>query len=60
MKDRLYQDIDLIQFYDYDNPWTESFDHFIQWSKDAHNILDLGCGTGTLTIELAKKDKKLL
>ncbi|WP_407489466.1 methyltransferase domain-containing protein [Elizabethkingia anophelis] len=55
MKDRLYQDIDLVQFYDYDNPWTESFDHFVRWSKEAHNILDLGCGTGTLTIELAKK-----
>ncbi|HAT3991197.1 TPA: class I SAM-dependent methyltransferase [Elizabethkingia anophelis] len=60
MEDRLYQDIDLVQFYDYDNPWTESFDHFVRWSKEAHNILDLGCGTGTLTIELAKKDKRTI
>lgn len=24
MIDKLYQDLNLVQFYDYDNPWSES------------------------------------
>lgn len=26
MKDNLYQDESLVQFYDYDNAWLDSFD----------------------------------
>jgi len=57
--DRLYQDTDLVQFYDYDNPWSSSFDTMLNWVKETDTVLDLGCGTGTLTVALARKTQRV-
>ncbi|OTA19933.1 methyltransferase [Xenorhabdus beddingii] len=51
--DQLYQDSTLAQFYDFDNEWTPGYDYYIALAKDAHSILDLGCGTGMLTNKIA-------
>lgn len=51
--DRLYQDSDLAQFYDFDNEWIPDYDYYVELAKNAHAILDLGCGTGTLTNKIA-------
>ncbi|MBI6547348.1 class I SAM-dependent methyltransferase [Xenorhabdus lircayensis] len=51
--DRLYQDSKLAQFYDFDNEWTPDYDYYIELAKNAHAILDLGCGTGMLTNKIA-------
>ncbi|MEQ1974413.1 class I SAM-dependent methyltransferase [Xenorhabdus sp. SGI240] len=51
--DRLYQDSHLAQFYDFDNEWIPDYDYYVRLAKNAHAILDLGCGTGTLTNKIA-------
>ncbi|MBD2796806.1 class I SAM-dependent methyltransferase [Xenorhabdus sp. 18] len=51
--DRLYQDSNLAQFYDFDNEWTPDYDYYVELAKNAHAILDLGCGTGRLTNQIA-------
>lgn len=56
-EDKLYQDLNLVQFYDYDNPWFESFDVISGWIKDSDCVLDIGCGTGTLATYLAARCK---
>lgn len=57
--DTLYQNANLVQFYDYDNPWSEGFTTLLHQVKKTDIVLDLGCGTGTLTAELAKKCQKV-
>lgn len=52
MIDKLYQDSNLVQFYDYDNPWSESYDVLSNFVKIDDSVLDIGCGTGTLASEL--------
>nr|WP_298101175.1 class I SAM-dependent methyltransferase [uncultured Shinella sp.] len=55
-EDRLYHDPDLADFYDLENDWGRSpdFDYCLSLAKDAASVLDLGCGTGALTVALAE------
>jgi SAM-dependent methyltransferase len=54
-KERQYHDPELAQFYDWDCPWTPDFDWFAGLVVGARSVLDLGCGTGIFTAELAAR-----
>lgn len=56
MKDRLYSDEDLAQFYDYDNEWGEDLTYCARLAEDAASVLDLGCGTGIFLSRLTPRD----
>lgn len=53
--DQHYVDPRLVALYDHDNPRGTDTDFYLQLAADldASRILDLGCGTGLLTRELA-------
>lgn len=53
--DQHYVDPRLVDLYDRDNPRGADTDFYLQLAEDldARRILDLGCGTGMLTRELA-------
>jgi SAM-dependent methyltransferase len=51
----LYCDPELAQLYDWDNPWPEDFDFFASLAAGASRVLDLGCGTGIFSAELAMR-----
>jgi SAM-dependent methyltransferase len=50
-----YVDPRLVDLYDHDNPRGPDTDFYLRLAADldAHRMLDLGCGTGLLTRELA-------
>src|SRR5258708_18988868 len=52
----------LVELYDSDNPRGADTDFYVQLAADlaAHRILDLGCGTGLLTRELAVSDRQVV
>ena len=52
-----YIDPRLVDLYDLDNPRGADTDFYLRLAKDlnARSIIDLGCGTGTLAIELAER-----
>jgi len=52
--DRLYDDAELVQFYDLENGWGPDFDFCARLAADARSVLDLGCGTGELAVALAE------
>ncbi len=56
--DRHYVDPRLVELYDHDNPRGADTDFYLRLAADldARRILDLGCGTGLLTRELAAVD----
>lgn len=54
-QERQYHDPELAQFYDWDCPWTPDFDCFASLVAGAGSVLDLGCGTGIFTAELAAR-----
>src|SRR5260221_14418043 len=58
--DQHYTDPCLVELYDIDNPRGADTDFYVQLAADlaAHRILDLGCGTGLLTRELAVSDRQ--
>ena len=57
-----YVDPRLVELYDSANPRGADTDFYIQLAADlnAHTILDLGCGTGLLTRELAVGDRQVI
>lgn len=59
MIDKLYQDSNLVQFCDYDNPWSESYHVISNFVKIDDSVLDIGCGTGTLASELIHRCKEI-
>ncbi|QTX05648.1 class I SAM-dependent methyltransferase [Agromyces archimandritae] len=57
-----YDDPRLVDLYDGDNPDGDdhAFYRGLAESIDAHRILDLGCGTGMLTVTLATPDRTVV
>ncbi|GJL83390.1 MAG: methyltransferase [marine bacterium B5-7] len=55
MKDKLYSDSRLAQFYDIDNGPGENTAYVTQLADKAESVLDLGCGTGILLASLGRK-----
>lgn len=57
-----YVDPRLVDLYDIENPHGVDFDFFIRLAADlkARHILDLGCGTGLLTRQLAVNGRKVI
>lgn len=55
-----YVDPRLVELYDHDNPRGTDTDFYLRLATDlnAYQILDLGCGTGLLTRELAAVDDR--
>ena len=51
----IYCDPELARFYDWDNPWPKDFDYFASLVEGADRVLDLGCGTGIFSAELAAR-----
>ncbi|MEP3276077.1 MAG: class I SAM-dependent methyltransferase [Stappiaceae bacterium] len=55
----IYCDPDLAQFYDWENPWPQDFDYFARLANGSKHILDLGCGTGIFSAELAARGHRV-
>lgn len=51
--DRLYIDPELVQFYDLVNEGGDDVDFCLKFTGEAKTVLDLGCGTGMLTVMLS-------
>jgi SAM-dependent methyltransferase len=60
--DQHYVDPRLVEMYDTDNPRGADTDFYLRLAADldAHKILDLGCGTGLLTRELAVNGRRVV
>jgi len=54
-EDRLYDDPELVQFYDLENGWRADFDLCARLAADARSVLDLGSGTGELAAGIAQR-----
>ncbi len=54
-EDRLYDDPELVGFYDLENIWGADFDFCVRRAAEARSVLDLGCGTGQLAAALAER-----
>jgi SAM-dependent methyltransferase len=52
MQDRLFEDPELVQFYDAENGWGDDTRFCLKLAAEARSILDLGCGTGLLAAAL--------
>lgn len=55
MKDKLYHDARLADFYDLDNGWADDTRTCLRLSEKAATVLDLGCGTGLLATAIAQR-----
>jgi ubiquinone/menaquinone biosynthesis C-methylase UbiE len=54
MDDTIYTDPELAQFYDIENSWSADRNYCLGLSKNCSSVLDLGCGTGSLAVEIAR------
>ncbi|MCA0270748.1 MAG: methyltransferase domain-containing protein [Proteobacteria bacterium] len=54
-EDRLYDDAALARFYDLDNGWTADRDFCLGLANGCRSVLDLGGGTGALTLRIARE-----
>lgn len=52
MQDRLFEDPDLVRFYDAENGWGDDTRFCLALAGQAKSVLDLGCGTGLLAAAL--------
>lgn len=50
---QLYTNLNLVDFYDLENPWAADFDFCKNLAKNAQSILDIGCGTGEFLANIA-------
>jgi SAM-dependent methyltransferase len=53
MQTRLFDDPDLVQFYDIENGWADDDRYCHELALSKRTVLDLGCGTGRLAAALA-------
>jgi len=53
MQDRLFEDPELVQFYDIENGWGDDSRYCLELARGKRSVLDLGCGTGMLAAALA-------
>jgi SAM-dependent methyltransferase len=53
MQDRLFEDPELVEFYDIENGWADDTRYCHQLARGKRSVLDLGCGTGMLAAALA-------
>lgn len=53
--DRLYEDPDIASFYDVENEWSADRECCRTLAAGCASVLDLGCGTGDLAAELARR-----
>lgn len=53
MQDRLFEDPDLVRFYDVENGWGVDTRYCLALAEQVGSVLDLGCGTGLLAAALA-------
>lgn len=60
--DQHYADPRLVALYDTDNPRSADTDFYLSLAAElnAQRIVDLGCGTGLLTRELAVGDRQVI
>ena len=54
MEDRLYNDPDLVSFYEIENGWADDTRFCRDLGATARSVLDLGCGTGLLATALGE------
>src|SRR5215212_11409108 len=57
-----FSDLRLVAIYDTVNPIAEYETFYLDLAEklSASSIIDIGCGTGLLTCELAKRDHRLI
>lgn len=58
--DQLYHDPALADFYDLESSWAIDDDYCRTLAATAQSVLDLGCGTGRLTVTLADGSREVV
>jgi ubiquinone/menaquinone biosynthesis C-methylase UbiE len=56
--DGLYNDPDLVQFYDIENEWGDDFEYCKNLAAGCSSTLDLGCGTGMFAASMAQDTRR--